>query len=125
MLSHLLRCVELKYLFVVHSSAQNMRITVLVWRTCVLTHVLCGHICCHKQCMLSTSLMYGPCVTSVLQALRVLCSNLSPQYSEADVDCSQCLELQPNNVKALYRRALARKVLYNCTYTTVILNSHV
>ena len=38
-----------------------------------------------------------------------------PQPGAAEKDCSHALELDPDNIKALYRRGVARKVSY-CIY---------
>ena len=35
-----------------------------------------------------------------------------PQPGAAEKDCSHALELDPDNIKALYRRGVARKVSY-------------
>ena len=41
------------------------------------------------------------------------------KFAEAEEDCSQALELDDKNVKALYRRVLARKVLLVCVLTVL------
>ena len=49
-----------------------------------------------------------PSLTCLLVSL--LSSILIPQPEGAEGDCSRALELEPDNIKALYRRGVARKV---------------
>jgi len=45
----------------------------------------------------------GKCINS---------TDFLPKAREAEEDCSMALHLEPKNVKALYRRGLARKVSF-------------
>ena len=38
------------------------------------------------------------------------CNNFLPKAPEAEEDCTMALSLEPGNVKAFFRRGLARKV---------------
>lgn len=53
---------------------------------------------------------------SCLYALRALCYLSLHMYKEAVKDCEEALQLDPANVKALYRHAQAHKELQVSKY---------